>query len=98
MDIQNMLQHWPLQSVAAIVAGVVVLLIPRVLNYAVAIYLLLIGGLGIMAFLYGRAIGPMAVISMLAGVLILIKPTILNYVIGLYLILTGLFEAGVFRM
>jgi Protein of unknown function (DUF3096) len=32
-----------LQPLAAIVAGVLILLVPRVLNYIVAIYLILIG-------------------------------------------------------
>jgi hypothetical protein len=37
--------HWA--PVAALVAGVLILIIPRLLNYIVAIYLILIGLLGL---------------------------------------------------
>ena len=97
MDIPNVLQNWPLQAVAAIVAGVVVLLVPRVLNYAVAAYLLLVGTLGLLHYLYGHPVRPQGVIALVAGVLILVRPTILNYVIGIYLVVIGLLEAGVVR-
>jgi hypothetical protein len=98
MDISSILQHWPLQAVVAIVAGLVVLLAPRVLNYAVAAYLLVIGALGLLHFYYGQAIRPQTVIALVAGALILIKPAILNYVVGIYLILVGLFDSGVLRL
>ncbi|HKS89529.1 MAG TPA: DUF3096 domain-containing protein [Stellaceae bacterium] len=39
--------HAHLQPLAAIVAGVLILLVPRVLNYIVALYLILIGILGL---------------------------------------------------
>jgi hypothetical protein len=98
MDISSALQHWPLQAVAAIVAGLVVLLAPRVLNFAVAAYLLVIGALGLLHFYYGQAIRPQTVIALVAGALILIKPAILNYVVGVYLILVGLLDSGVLRL
>ncbi len=97
MDIPNILQHWPMQAVLAIIAGLVVLLVPRILNYAIAAYLLAIGALGLLYFFYGQSIRPMTVISLVAGMLILIKPNILNYVVGIYLILVGLLEAGILR-
>ncbi len=97
MDIPSVLQHWPLQAMAAIIAGVVVLLAPRVLNYAVATYLLVIGALGLLGYLYGQAIRPQTVIALVAGALILIRPNILSYVVGVYLILVGLLDAGVLR-
>lgn len=97
MDISTVLQHWPLQAVAAIIAGIVVLLAPRVLNYAVATYLLVIGALGLLQFYYGQAIRPQAVVALVAGVLILIRPNILSYVIGIYLIVVGLLESGILR-
>lgn len=97
MDIPQMLQQWPMEAVVAIIAGVVILLVPRILNYAIAAYLLLIGALGVLQFFYGQAIRPMPVISIVAGVIILIKPAILNYVVGIYLILVGLLEAGILR-
>jgi hypothetical protein len=97
MDISTPFQNFPLHAVAAIVAGVVVLLVPRILNYAVAAYLLLVGALGLLPFLSGQGIHLQAVISLVAGVLILVWPAILNYVVGIYLILIGLLDAGVFR-
>jgi len=97
MDISTVLQNWPLQAVAAIIAGVVVLLAPRILNYAIAAYLLVAGMLGLLHFYHGYAIRPQTVIALVAGVLILIKPNILNYVVGIYLILIGLLDSGILR-
>jgi hypothetical protein len=79
MDISTVLQNWPLQATAAIIAGVVVLLAPRILNYAVAAYLLVVGTLGLLLAFYGHAVRPQTVIALVAGVLILIKPNFLNY-------------------
>ena len=39
--------HLALQPVVAIIAGVLILLMPRLLNYIVAIYLLVIGIAGL---------------------------------------------------
>jgi hypothetical protein len=38
-----------LQPLVALIAGVLILLIPRLLNYVVAIYLIVIGLLGVFA-------------------------------------------------
>ena len=43
MNIPTVLQNWPLQAVVAIIAGVIVLLAPRILKYADAAYLLVVG-------------------------------------------------------
>jgi len=94
----HMLQHWPLEALLAVIAGVVILLAPRVLNYVIAAYLLVLGTMGLLHFMYGQSIRPQTVFALVAGVLILIKPTILNYVVGIYLILTGLFDAGILRI
>ncbi len=90
-------QQWPIEAHVAIVAGVVVLLVPRILNYAVATYLLVVGVLGLLHFWYGNTIRPQAVVALVAGILILVKPTILNYVVGIYLILIGVLELGIVR-
>jgi hypothetical protein len=92
------LQQWPVEALVAIVAGILVLLIPRILNYAVATYLLVIGILGALHFWYGHGIRPQAVVALVAGILILVKPAILNYVVGIYLILIGVLELGVLRI
>ncbi len=97
MNIQTVLQNWPIQAVVAIVAGILILLLPRILNYTIAAYLIFIGVLGLLHSWYGYTIRPQTVIALVAGILILIKPTILNYVIGIYLILIGLLELGVLR-
>ena len=91
------LQQLPLEAVVAIVAGILVLLVPRILNYAVATYLLVIGILGVLHFWYGHSVRPQAVAALVAGILILVKPAILNYVVGIYLILVGVLELGVLR-
>jgi hypothetical protein len=38
---------YPLQPVAALIAGILILIRPKLLNYIVAIYLILIGILGL---------------------------------------------------
>jgi len=98
MDISNILHQWPLQAVAALVAGILVLLVPRILNYAIAAYLILVGVIGLLDLFDARTLQPQSVIALVAGILILIKPNILNYVVGVYLILIGLLEAGVIRL
>jgi len=39
--------HITLQPVVAIIAGILILIIPRLLNYVVALYLIIIGILGL---------------------------------------------------
>ena len=64
MDIPVALKSLPLHAMAAIIAGLVVLLAPRVLNYVVAAYLLVIGTVGLLQFYYGQSIRPQAAISL----------------------------------
>ena len=97
MDISHFLNNWPLQAITAIVAGIVILLIPRVLNYAIAAYLLIFGALGLLHFLYGQSIRPQTVFALVAGVIVLIKPNIISYVVGIYLIVVGLLDGGIIR-
>jgi hypothetical protein len=98
MDIPSILVNWPLQALIAIVAGIVILLAPRVLNYAIATYLLIVGAIGLLHVFYGHNVRPQTVLSLVAGVLILIKPNILNYVVGIYLIVIGLLDSGIIRV
>ena len=51
---QSILGWGALFCLAAIVAGGVVLLAPRALNYAVAAYLLLVGIIGVLPMLHGH--------------------------------------------
>jgi hypothetical protein len=98
MNLPAALQNWPLEAIVAIIAGVVILLVPRVLNYTVAVYLLVVGVLGLLHTGYWHGVRPQTIIALVAGILILIKPSILNYVVGIYLILFGLLESGIIRV
>ncbi|HEY2987563.1 MAG TPA: DUF3096 domain-containing protein [Candidatus Binatia bacterium] len=40
--------HVALQPVVSLIAGILILIIPRLLNYIVAVYLIVIGILGLM--------------------------------------------------
>jgi hypothetical protein len=97
VDIAETLQGLPLPAVAAMVAGIIVLLVPRALNYAVAAYLLFVGAFGLLSWYRGGPIRAEPVVAVAAGILVLVKPQILNYVVGIYLILVGLLGAGVLR-
>jgi hypothetical protein len=97
MDLLNDLQQWPLQAIAALIAGLVVLLVPRALNYTVAAYLVLVGVSGLLRTYHGSPFSGQSVIALVAGVLVLIKPEVLSYIVGAYLILTGLLQAGVLQ-
>jgi hypothetical protein len=98
MGLPPLVQSWPLEALLALVAGIVVLLAPRVLNYVVAAYLLILGVFGILHAVYGHGVRPQGVIALVAGILILLRPAILNYVVGIYLILIGLVESGILRL
>ncbi len=43
-----MMIHLSLQPLVALIAGILILLMPRLLNYIVAVYLIVIGILGLM--------------------------------------------------
>ena len=58
----------------ALIAGILILVVPRLLNFIVAIYLIIIGPL----------------VALIAGILILILPRLLNFIVAIYLILVGL--------
>ena len=46
------MQGIPVEPVAALIAGILILAIPRLLNYIVALYLIVVGVLGLVA-VYG---------------------------------------------
>lgn len=41
------LSHMPQEPLVALIAGILILLMPRLLNYVIAIYLIIIGILGL---------------------------------------------------
>jgi hypothetical protein len=94
----SVLQHLPLQALVALFVGALVLVVPRVLNYAIGAYLLFVGAMGMLPVLHRHGVSPQAVLALIAGILVLVRPNILNYVIGAYLILVGLLELGVLRI
>jgi hypothetical protein len=50
---ESVMEVVALSPVVAIVAGILILIVPRLLNYIVAIYLILIGVLGLMGHYSG---------------------------------------------
>lgn len=42
-----MTMHIALQPLLALVAGILILIMPRLLNYVVAVYLILVGAIGL---------------------------------------------------
>lgn len=45
-----------LNPIIALIAGILILIVPRLLNYVVAIYLILIGILGILPYFNGTSV------------------------------------------
>ena len=97
MELLSSLQQWPLPAIAALIAGLVILLVPRVLNYTVAAYLIFIGIFGLLRTFNGAPVSAQSAIALAAGVLVLVKPEVLSYIVGGYLILVGLLQSGVLR-
>ncbi len=44
--------HVALQPIIALIAGILILIVPRLLNYVVAIYLIIVGLLGLVPMLH----------------------------------------------
>lgn len=78
-----------LEALLALIAGIWILAVPRVLNYVVAIYLIAKGGLGLLVALRGHYIPLPPLLALVGGILILVRPRLLNYVVALYLIIIG---------
>ena len=45
------MNYLPLEPLVALIAGVLVLIYPKILNYVVAAYLIVIGGAGLLRYL-----------------------------------------------
>lgn len=84
-----------LEAILAMLAGVLILLVPRILPYVVGIYLLVVGGYGVWRGLNLHFIPFKSIVALAAGILALFNPRWLHILVGVYLILTGLF--GVLR-
>ena len=79
--------HPLLPPLIALLAGIAILVQPKFLNYIVAIYLIVVGVLGL-APQFNMAPGP--ILAIVAGILILVRPQFLNYIVAIYLIIIGL--------
>lgn len=78
-----------LEALIALIAGIWILAMPRVLNYVVAVYLVVKGGLGLLVALRGHYIPLPPLLALVSGILILVRPRLLNYVVAFYLIIIG---------
>jgi len=87
--------HPMLLPALALVAGILILIRPQLLNNIVAIYLIVVGVLGL---LVGRGFhaNPTAILAIVAGILILVQPKFLNYIVAVYLIVIGILGLGIF--
>lgn len=81
--------HPMLEPIVALVAGIMILIAPRLLNYVVAFYFIVTGALEITQS-PPEQLSLSALIPLIAGVLILLLPRLLNYVVAIALILIGL--------
>lgn len=97
MDINHIL-HWPIDALVALVAGVLVLLVPRLLHQAIATYLLVVGVLGLLQGGFGHAVRLQAIAALVAGILILARPALLSYAVGIYLILIAVLGLGLVQL
>ena len=79
--------HPLLTPAISLIAGIAILVQPKFLNYIVAIYLIVVGALGL-APQFKMAPGP--ILAIVAGILILARPKLLNYIVAIYLIASGL--------
>lgn len=79
-----------LEAILALAAGILVLLVPRVLHYVVGIYLIVVGALGLLRGLNVHHLPIQPIVALVAGILVLIKPRLLHIVVGVYLIVVGL--------
>ena len=75
-----------LLPIIAIVAGIMILVQPKFLNYIVAAYLIAFGVLGLAPRFH---IAPGPILAIVSGILILIQPRFLNYIVAIYLIAIG---------
>lgn len=76
-----------LHALFPILAGILILAFPKLLNYTVALYFI---GSGLLATAKWNQIPAIeALIPLIAGILILIAPKLLNYVVAFTLISLG---------
>ncbi len=83
-----------LAALIALIAGIFILVQPKFLNYIVAVYLIVVGVLGIFPRFH---LTPGPVLAIIAGIAILIQPKFLNYIVAVYLIVIGILGLGLIR-
>jgi len=79
-----------LWGILAIAAGIVILIIPRILNYVVGVYLIILG-LG-QIFASGWALFPLIVgaLTLLFGIIVMVNPGVLNALVAIIFIIQGI--------
>jgi len=79
-----------LVGILSLVFGIMVMIIPRILNYLVAIYLIIIGLTYI--FTMGFALVPLitGILFFIFGIMILVNPATLNVIVGIAFIIQGI--------
>ncbi|GAK50337.1 hypothetical protein U14_01565 [Candidatus Moduliflexus flocculans] len=87
--------HPMLLPILALVAGILILIRPQLLNHIVAIYLIVVGVLGLLVS-GGFRVNPTAMLAIVAGILILVQPKFLNYIVAVYLIVIGILGLRLF--
>ena len=75
-------------AVLALIAGILILVAPGLLSFVVAIYLLVVGVLGLLG-----GVSIPAILALVAGILVLVKPRLLNYIVAIYLIVIGVIRS-----
>lgn len=78
-----------LEALIALIAGIWILVVPRALNYIVAVYLIVIGSLGLLSTLRTHHVSLQTIAALVGGIMILVRPQLLNYVVAFYLIAIG---------
>lgn len=87
---QFIAQYQPvMEPLLALGTGILILIVPRLLNYIVAIYFIVIGAMSFPRWDLPTYMPLESLIPLVAGVVILIFPRFLNYAVAITLILLG---------
>jgi len=81
-------------GILSLVFGIVVMIFPRILNYLIGAYLIIVGLWFI--FTFGFAMVPLitGIIMLVFGIIVFIFPAIINVLIGIAFIIQGVFLIG----
>jgi len=87
---QFIAQYQPvMEPLLTLGTGILILIVPRLLNYIVAVYFIVIGVMGFPHWNLPTYMPLESLIPLVAGIVILIIPRFLNYAVAITLILLG---------